>query len=176
MFKSKKDCKTDSRCGSRRRRRRILPFLVLPVLGVGLLGVAAAGTTAFKHGCRFHGPGFPGGPEAHRAHMENAVDDILDEIDASDEQAAQVDAIMEGAFEQAMHLHEGHDEHHAQLKALLVAETIDRQALEDLRQEALVKLDEGTLLLLNTVADVAEVLSQEQRLELAELAESRHGR
>ena len=49
-------------------------------------------------------------------------------------------------------------------------------ALEDLRQEALVKLDEGTLLLLNTVADVAEVLSQEQRLELAELAESRHGR
>jgi len=52
--------------------------------------------------------------------------------------------------------------------ALLSAETIDRAAIEHLRAEQLQLAEAGSKRLVVALADAAEVLTQEQRVALAE--------
>ncbi len=148
-------------------RRFLIPLIALPVLAIGTLGVGVAVAGGpFSHGCPFPGPG------GHHAGAEAMLDKALDEIDATDDQAAEIKGILEETHAQIETMHEGMEEHHESLKAVLTAETIDRAALETLRQEGLAHFGEASALFVETIADVAEVLSQEQRQELAELAES----
>jgi Spy/CpxP family protein refolding chaperone len=100
---------------------------------------------------------------------------MLDEIDASDDQIAAIEAILDGTHIQLEALHDGFDDHHDQVKAVLVAETVDREALEELRLEAVGVFDQASQLIAGAVGDVGEVLNPEQRAELAELAEELHG-
>jgi Spy/CpxP family protein refolding chaperone len=69
---------------------------------------------------------------------------------------------------------------HGELRERLVAEltgpTIDRDSLEALRSEQLIQIDELSRTLVDALAGISEVLTPEQRLELAELASHRrHG-
>ncbi len=150
--------------------RRIAMF-ALPVLGLTLLGGAAL-TAAARGG---HGMPFcHGDKEDHRAHMEFMVDRMLSKVDATDEQKDQIDAILDAAFEEGEALHEGKEAHKEQLKAVLTAETIDREALEELRTEGLAHFDEASAMFVDVIADVSEVLTVEQREQLVEMIEERH--
>jgi hypothetical protein len=57
----------------------------------------------------------------------------------------------------------------------LVQPQIDRVALERLREEGLALAEEASRIAVDGVADLAEVLSPEQRAELLELAHRFHG-
>ena len=156
---------------------RRFAFIAIPVIGIASMGAVAAGArmAANGHGFPFHPPGPPPfmNSEGHRAHLEAALDHLLDALDATEEQQAQIEAILDAAFEQGEELRGDHEARHEQLKELFTAEEIDREALEELRTEAIDRFDEGSQLFTQVAADVAEVLTVEQRQELIELVESR---
>jgi len=158
--------------------RRLLPIVLVGMTGITTLtvatvGVAYAGSRALR-AAPFH---HIHGPDIDREAMaRQIVGELLDEIDAPDEQSVQVEAILEGAHTQLEALHEGHDEHHEQVKTVLTAETVDASAVEELRLEAVDTFDQASQVFAGVVVDIGAVLSAEQRAELAELAAEMHGR
>ena len=114
-------------------------------------------------------------PEAVKQHVSLAADWLLYKVDATDEQKSKVVAILESTIDDLQGFHPDRAELHAQVKNLLTAETIDRDAIERLRSEQLERFDLASKRISAALADVAQVLTPAQRLELAELAESFHG-
>ena len=105
--------------------------------------------------------------------VEWKVEDMLDEVDASDDQRERVRAIASAALAD---MGEFRDFRRAGREALvdaLTQETVDREALEALRQSKLETADRASLRLLTALADAAEVLTPAQRAELAEELQSR---
>jgi Spy/CpxP family protein refolding chaperone len=151
--------------------RRIIPIVI--VLGVaGLTTVAFAGSRAVR------GHGFHHFHAHHADHQERGramLADALEEIGASADQQGAILAIADSTHAQLEELHEGLEDHHAQMKAVLTAETVDRAAIEELRLEAVAGFDQASQLLAEALGDAAEQLSAEQRAELAEMAEEMHG-
>ena len=115
-------------------------------------------------------------PEAVKQHVGMAADWLLYKVDATDDQKSKVQAILDRTLDDLEGLHPDRADLHAQVKGLLTAETIDRDAIERLRSEHLERFDLASKRISTALADVAEVLTPEQRTELAELAESFHGR
>ena len=105
--------------------------------------------------------------------VEWKIDDMLDEVDASDDQRTQVRAIATAAIAD---MGEFRDFRRAGREALvdaLTQETVDREALEALRQSKLETADRASQRLLTALADAAEVLTPAQRTALAAELESR---
>ena len=149
--------------GRRRRPRWILMTiagaLVLVVGGMTWSAVAYSGKS--WHGDKFE------------RFVEWKIDDMLDEVDASDDQRTQVRAIATAAIAD---MGEFRDFRRAGREALvdaLTQETVDREALEALRQSKLETADRASQRLVTALADAAEVLTPAQRAELAEDWESR---
>ena len=102
------------------------------------------------------------------ARIERMVKHVAIEIDATQEQQEEITAL---ATAVAKDLKPEHDRMHAtgkELHDLLLADTIDRAALEQLRAERLVDAERISEKLVSALADVAEVLSPEQRNVLDE--------
>ena len=149
--------------GRRRRPRWILMSiagaLVLVVGGMTWSAVAYSGKS--WHGDKFE------------RFVEWKIDDMLDEVDASDDQRERVRAIATAAIAD---MGEFHDFKRAGREAFvdaLTQETVDREALEALRQSKLEAADRASGRLLTALADAAEVLTPAQRAALAEELESR---
>ena len=96
------------------------------------------------------------------------IDDMLAEIDATDEQRTQVHAIATAALADMEEFRNFKREGRQALVAALTQETVDREALETLRQSKLETADRASQRLLTALADAAEVLTPAQRKELAE--------
>lgn len=159
------------------RRRKLL-------IGAGL--TAAAGLTAlilsmpvaeaaaglWRHGHRGHHGHGALDPE----HIRFGVEWMLRGADASDEQVETIAVIAEAAHGD---LHGMRDEHRAGLEALgelLIAEEVDREALDALRAEHMALFDEASGRITAAVADVADVLTSEQRALVIERARERRAR
>jgi periplasmic protein CpxP/Spy len=155
---------------------RRIAFITVPVIGLALLGTITAGAAMRgRHGgFPFHpgGPGGPGDIEDHRAFAQERFEFALDRIGATEEQQAEIEGIIEPAVDQAMDAHADHEARHDEFRDLLLAETVDRDALEAMRAEAMDRFDEGSQLFVTVIADVAEVLTVEQREDLVELVQS----
>jgi Spy/CpxP family protein refolding chaperone len=115
-------------------------------------------------------------PERVKQHVSMAADWILYKVEATDDQKSKVQSILDQTLDDLQAFHPDREELHAQVRGLLTAETIDRDAIERLRGEQLERFDVASKRISAAIADVAEVLTPAQRLELAELAESFHGR
>ena len=161
-----------------RPRRR---FLTGVVTG-GLLGsLLVGGLNLYSHAQP--GPGWwfraghgPGGawrqgaydPDMVRARIEFATDWILSRIDASDQQHQQVKAIVQATVQDLAPMREQHHQNmHTMLQALTQS-TIARAALGDIRDAELQLAEEVSKRLVTSLADIAEVLTPEQRTRLAE--------
>jgi periplasmic protein CpxP/Spy len=108
--------------------------------------------------------------------VEHRVNRLLSKVDATQEQRDKVVRIVKAAVNDVRALRKGPWDQREKFAGLLRADTIDRAALENLRAEQLSTADAATKRLLQAVADAAEVLTPEQRRQLAELWEHRHGR
>jgi periplasmic protein CpxP/Spy len=145
---------------------------------VAVLGAGAAALAWAGH----HGMGPLGGGHSHghfgakfaRLHVEMVLDRALRVAEATPEQREKVDAIVEKAFAD----HERHrDQHHAlkgQALEILSAEVIDRARLEELRARHMQVAQQGSRQLVTVLADVAEVLTPEQRQKLAAHVKEMH--
>jgi periplasmic protein CpxP/Spy len=151
---------------------RRIAIIVVPVLGLATLGVVMAAGAAVRHGAPFcHGPR---SMEDRRAHVEMIVGHVLDRVDATDEQQAQIDAILADAHAEMEEGRADREERHEEIKDLLSMETVDRAALETVRLEAVDHFEEVSQLGVQVIGDVCDVLTAEQRAELIDLVESYH--
>ena len=105
--------------------------------------------------------------------VEWKVEDMLDEVDASDDQRERVRAIASAALADMGEFRDFRRAGRDALVDALTQESVDREALEALRQSKLETADRASLRLLTALADAAEVLTPAQRAELAEELQSR---
>ncbi len=85
------------------------------------------------------------------------------EIDANDEQTRKITALLTAVAKDMRPLRDEFRSAGMAMKDLLLADKVDREALEKLRAERIAKADEVSRELLNAAADVADVLTPEQR-------------
>ena len=160
--------------------KEILAGALLSIFVLGGLAIAAGPPPALgawfgRAALAGHRHGFFGdNPERARKHAEFVTEFVLDEVDATPEQTAQVTAIVFG-FMQEMHgLKAEHAARRETLMAALAAPEISRAELESLRTDELATLDGVSQKLVDAVVNAAAVLTTEQRARLVELAEEMH--
>ncbi len=154
-----------------------------PLLIGGL--AAALGGVALASGCggRAHAHGWWGGGHGHHAmdpqaageRAEFATDWVLNKVNATDAQRTQVKAIVKSAVNDLMPLRDAHRNARKAVMELLAQPTIDRAKLEELRRVELQRAEAASQRLVQAIADAAEVLTPEQRAELAKLAARHRG-
>jgi protein CpxP len=144
----------------------------------GLLGVfLAVSVGAFA---QFGGPGgshlrsFDAEIAAEK--MDFAVDFALGRVDATELQHQQVKIILQTAIEDLQPLLIEDSSARDNVKTLLSQAYIDRVALEQLRVDHLMQADTASARAVQALADAAEVLTLEQRLELIEIGTRRFRR
>jgi len=149
--------------------------LWLPIVGVALFALVAASAVAFSG--RHHA-----GPRGLRGEFhEFMLNRMLDHAEATDEQREQILAIMHSAHEDVKALRkESPGELHTQALEILGAETVDRAAIDALRAEHKGRIDAAMDRMSEAIVEAAALLSQEQRVaiadEMRERFEERGGR
>ena len=152
-----------------RRKEMWTVAVALTVLGAGVVAVPTA--MAFRgHG----GHGFANNPEQAREHAAFAVEWAFRAVDATEAQKAEGKVVAERLVDQLIPLAERHREHREAVARELVKPQIDRAALELRRKDGMALADEASRIVVDGVADLAEVLSPEQRAELLELLHRFH--
>ncbi|MBW2281819.1 MAG: periplasmic heavy metal sensor [Deltaproteobacteria bacterium] len=137
------------------------------ILGV-LIATSADARGWFRH--RGHDP------EAMLEHSQYAVGRFMSKVDATDEQKAEARVLVEDTLIVLGALGLDRQSMRTQVVGLLSAETIDREAVEDLRVEKLAEADQASRILTDAIVELAEILTPEQRAQLPGMAEShRHG-
>jgi periplasmic protein CpxP/Spy len=138
-------------------------------------GVAAGiGFKAFGRGRR-HGYG-PIDPADLDRHVDRMLKHLYVEIDATDVQKQKLDPIVRQAAKDLAPMRENLHAARREAIELLSQESVDPAALEALRAKQIGLADEASRRLTRAVAEAAEVLTPEQRKELAAHFARRHGR
>lgn len=167
---------------SRQAPRRPWRHIAIAAL-VGSLG-AGIGMQAFAHGGGFGGFG-PGGrhmdrggqtdPEAVKRRTDASVRWMLADVNATDAQREKIAAIVEATRREMAPLREKHREARRAVMELLAKPNVDRAAIEAIRAQEIQSADAMSRRFVQSLADVAEVLTPEQRAQLAEKMKSRRG-
>ena len=169
--------KVKAKRGTARSRALWVGVILAGLVGAVAIGGAAVSTHAKVTGWSHGGHGrFFQDPALAREHAEFATSWVLGRVDASDEQKEQGKAIIGASVDDLAALAQQHQQNREAWPAELSKPTIDRAALEDLRQNGLALADEATGRLVQALADAAEVLTPDQRAELIEMAERFHHR
>lgn len=143
-------------------RRRFFRRAGIATLVGGL--VAGLGATAWAssgHGHRRHGEGMT--PER----AEYMVKHLAVDVKATPEQTARLTEIAKTAAAELAPMREKAKAARKQAIGLLASPTVDRAALERLRAEQIEAMDAASRRLSKAIADAAEVLTPEQRKQLA---------
>ena len=145
--------------------------------GLVLPPAASAMQEAMAHEGMMH-EGMGPMAEAHgdmHAMVHAHVARMLAVAEATPEQKARIHEILKSAFEQVMPLHQKLASTHRDLHRILFAPAIDRAALEQLRAERMADVDQASRVLVQALADAAEVLTPAQRARVAAaMAEEHH--
>jgi periplasmic protein CpxP/Spy len=158
-----------------KRRRFVTGMVAGGVLG-GLLATAF-GAWSSNHGGPggWHGGGrwcrTSMGPEAQRERAEFATDWMLNKVNATEAQRTQVKSMVAQTLQDLVPLRDQHRQHREAFLAALTQPDVDRATLEDLRRAELQLAESASQRIVTGVADVAGVLTPEQRAELVKMAE-----
>lgn len=171
-----------------RRRGRLMPMIMVALLGIGA-GVFAS--KAMSHGAPWgfhhhHAGGFMrvGGMMGplDAADVEDRAGrmarHLAVEIDASKEQTDKLSGIAKAAAKDMLPLREKIAEARKQGLDLMGGASIDRMAMEKLRAEQMANIEAVSKRLTQALADAGEVMTPEQRKKLAERVQKmreRHG-
>lgn len=153
-------------------RRR---FFRLAALSTAFAGLAGAGFGALAHGRR--GGRGPIDPAQMEERLDRMLKHVYVEIDATPEQQQKIDPLVKQAAEELRPLRAKVREARREGLRLFSADSIDRGAIERLRLEQMASADAASKRFTQALADVAEVLTPEQRKTLAaRFARHGHGR
>jgi periplasmic protein CpxP/Spy len=141
--------------------RPVRPFRLL--LATLIVASAAALTqTAWAQPVGHGGAGI--GMMGHPRMMER----LLDAVNASADQRAQIKQIVQAATPDLQAQREASRKLHEQQAALFAQPTVDARAAETLRQQMLAQHDQASKRMTQLMLDVSRVLSPEQRKTLAD--------
>jgi Spy/CpxP family protein refolding chaperone len=135
--------------------------------------VSAAPVASKAFAGRFGGRGLQD-PERAKAHVALATEFVLGHVDATDGQKAEAKRIAERTIDALVPLAETHRANREALVSELTQSTIDRGAVEDLRQSEVALAEAASREVTAALVDLAETLTPEQRGELLEMAERFH--
>ncbi len=165
--------KTDS---FRKGNRKVIALATGTAIAIGgVFGVQAlADSQAYGHMKLYagyiggwhggHHKGFADISDADiEARIERMVKHAAIEIDATQEQQEKITALATAVAKDLKPVHDRMRAAGKEIHDLLLADTIDRAALERLRAERLAEAERISKNLVSALADVAEVLSPEQR-------------
>jgi Spy/CpxP family protein refolding chaperone len=153
-------------------RRR---FFRLAALSTAAAGMAGLGFGAFARGGR-HGRGTMD-PAAMDERLDRMLKHMYVEIDATEAQKQKLDPIVKQAAAELRPLRAKVQEARREGVKLLSAETIDRGAIERFRVQQIGATDAASKRFTQALADVADVLTPEQRRKLAaRMGRRGHGR
>jgi periplasmic protein CpxP/Spy len=158
------------------KRRRFVTGLVAGGLLGGLMATTF-GAWSSNHGGPggWHGGGrwcrASMGPEAQRERAEFATDWMLNKVNATDAQRSQIKAIVAATLEDLMPVRDEHRQHREAFLAALTQPNVDRATLEDLRRAELQLAESASQRIVTALAEVADVLTPEQRAELVKMVE-----
>jgi Spy/CpxP family protein refolding chaperone len=107
-------------------------------------------------------------PEDVAAHVDQVLQHIYAETGATPAQQAQIAPLVQATATDLMQMHGQFHTEHAQMLALLSADTIDRGALENARVAQLNVVDQASKEIVQLLADTAGVLTPAQRKALAD--------
>lgn len=159
---------------TRPKRRFLAGLLTGSILGGALaMGASVFANSPDGHGwvrahCSARGHHGAMDPEAMRERMEFGVDRMLSKLKATDAQKTQVKSIMETSLNEMLALREQHTANRDAMIASLTGDVVDRARLETARKAEVALAEKASLLLSRTAADVAEVLTPEQRRSFLE--------
>ena len=134
-------------------RKSLLLIPLFPLMAVGC-----------RHGHRHHKEM---NQEELAEHFKDKAEWVLDEVDATDAQFTAVNGILDGLAADLMPLKKEHRGTHERFRTLLEAERIDRAALDAARKDVVDMFDRASLRVMTAMADIGDVLTVEQRRELA---------
>jgi hypothetical protein len=109
--------------------------------------------------------------------LNRIVDKVVDRVvpDGSAQQKTSLATIVKAAMQDLRPLHQQNQLQKQQISTLLQQPAIDRGALEQWRQDELRLADTASKRILQAVADCAEILTPQQRVELADHLKQHHG-
>lgn len=109
------------------------------------------------------GPGFPGMP------MQGpGMKRMLDDVKATPEQREQIRKITDAASADMRSQQEAARGLHEQAAKIFTGPTVDAAAAETLRQQMMAQHDQGSRRMMQVMLDIANVLTPEQRQQMAE--------
>jgi len=106
--------------------------------------------------------------------VDHRVNRMLSNVDATPEQRTKITSIVKATVNDVRALRKGPWDGREKFAGLLKADSIDRSALESLRAEQIGNADAATKRVVQGLADVAEVLTPEQRRKIIERWDSWH--
>ena len=172
------DATENKSCGSgrcsRRKRSPVRKAVGLLFFLGAFVGIPYAVAHAGGMGGHCGGGGEFASAEELREHMDRPAGWMLNKIDATDEQEAKVDAVLDRVAPELFALKADHEAIRDELRTALTADQIDAQAIEEIRKDGLALADDASKIVIGGIVDIANVLDKDQRAELDELAQRWH--
>ncbi|HKZ07436.1 MAG TPA: Spy/CpxP family protein refolding chaperone [Methylomirabilota bacterium] len=164
-------------------RRRFFRWTAIAATAAVAALATGIGVRAFAHGWGpggWHRGGFMHGhgpidPARLDQHLDRMLKHLYVEIDATEAQKQALAPIVKAAARDLLPMRDKFRDAHGQIATLLTQPTIDRAALESLRASQLKLAEDASRRVTRAVADVADVLTPEQRKGIAEHIARRHG-
>lgn len=138
----------------------------------------AAGLSQTALAAPYEGYGMHGGPGSHGMGMGAGMgmagshpyqmERMLDAVQATPEQRAAVNKILQAARADAQAQREAGSKLHEQTRALFAQPTVDARAVEALRLQMLAQHDQASKRMMQVMLDVSAALTPEQRKALAD--------
>lgn len=155
--------------------RLMVAGLVLAIAGSASLVASAATPDAGPHAMARHG--MHGGPMGGMGGMGGLggrhFGRVLDAVNATPEQRAQIAQIMDAARNDLRAQREGARALHEQMRQAFTQPSVDARAVEALRQQLMAQHDQASRRMAQAMLDASQVLSAEQRQKLGELTAQR---
>ncbi|MFT5444711.1 MAG: protein CpxP [Myxococcota bacterium] len=108
-------------------------------------------------------------PERAKEHMQYATGWMMKRLDVEDDARDEIEARLDSAFDELVPLFESHKGARANwLESMLGEDGVDRQELAAQSEQAMLTVDSAMQIVTTAMADVAELLTPEQRAEIAE--------
>jgi Spy/CpxP family protein refolding chaperone len=151
------------------RARTWIWFLLIPaLLGVGIFGLARANASGpFCRGFRGHHAA-PASAQEVQEHLDDKLDYLFDEIDATPAQRKQISAQAQKLAPEIFALMNEGRELRGQLKAALLADKLDQAHIDELRGKLDLLTDRVFDTGLDGLVGVSQVLTPAQRKQVAD--------
>lgn len=161
------------RCSHRRSGHGFLGGFVLGTL----LGAAVTlGVGAYSHGgpAGWDHAGYDTTAATAIERAEFATDFVLSRVNADESQRQKAKAIVRDTINELFPLKLEHQASRQAFVDALSQPNINRAALEQIRQDEMQRANTASTRLVQAIADIADVLTPEQRTQLIELVRFRH--